>query len=52
MKNLRKYLLALLLLVVAFTFVACGEEPAKPVDDTPVDTTVKISEIMSLGSIY
>ena len=52
MKNLRKYLLALLLLVVAFTFVACGEEPAKPVDDTPVDTTVKISEIKVFPTIY
>lgn len=52
MKKLQKYLLALLLLVVAFTFVACGEEPAKPVDDTPVDTTVKITEISVFPTIY
>ena len=52
MRNLKKYLLALLLLVVAFTFVACGEEPEKPVDDTPVDTTVKITEIKVFPTIY
>lgn len=57
MKNLKKYLFGLLLLLVAFALVACGEEAPidEPEDDDPIEEgpkEVAISKIEVFPTIY